>query len=65
MKLIQASDFVLLLFSGLLAKVTMMPDRGWHADGLLFLAACVGATVTTHLLVKADAYTPHRLSSIT
>jgi Undecaprenyl-phosphate glucose phosphotransferase len=62
--LVQLSDLLLFLFSGLLTRMVLLPKQGWHSDGLLFLATLVGGVLTTHLLARANAYTPHSLRSV-
>ncbi|MGA3223736.1 MAG: undecaprenyl-phosphate glucose phosphotransferase [Acidobacteriaceae bacterium] len=59
--LVQASDVVLLLLSGLPARRVLTPLRGMHADGSLFLAAVTASLVTVVFLSRAHAY---RLSSL-
>jgi hypothetical protein len=53
---VQAYDFVLLLFSGLLAEGMLMPLHRMRFDGSLFLATFVGSVVTAAFLFRADAY---------
>jgi|HubBroStandDraft_6_1064221.scaffolds.fasta_scaffold132584_2 Undecaprenyl-phosphate glucose phosphotransferase len=54
--IVQAHDFVLLLFSGLLAEVILSPLHWPRFDGSLFLATLVGSVVTAAFLLRADAY---------
>jgi Undecaprenyl-phosphate glucose phosphotransferase len=56
MHLVHASDVLLLLFSGLLAKVMLTPPHWLHSDGSLVLAALVGGVVATFFLSRANAY---------
>jgi hypothetical protein len=53
---VQAYDFVLLLFSGFLAEGMLIPLHWLRFDGSLFLAAFVGSVVTVACLFRADAY---------
>jgi polysaccharide biosynthesis protein PslA len=54
--IVQAYDFALLLFSGLLAEGILKPLHWLRFDGLLFLATFVGSVVTAAFLFRADAY---------
>jgi Undecaprenyl-phosphate glucose phosphotransferase len=55
-RIVQASDLLLLLFSGVLAK-SMLTPRPWLAsDGSLVLATCLGSVVATVFLSRAGAY---------
>jgi Undecaprenyl-phosphate glucose phosphotransferase len=54
--IVQAHDFVLLLFSGLLAEVVLTPLHWPCFDGPLFLATFVGSAVTAAFFSRADAY---------
>jgi polysaccharide biosynthesis protein PslA len=54
--IVQASDLLLLLFSGLLAKSMLTPLHFLRSDGSLFLATCVGSVVATVFLSRAGAY---------
>jgi hypothetical protein len=54
--IVQAYDFVLLLFSGLLAQGMLTPLHRLRFDGSLFLATFVGSVVTAAFLSRADAY---------
>jgi polysaccharide biosynthesis protein PslA len=54
--IVQAYDFVLLLFSGLLAESMLMPLHSLRFDGSLFLATFVGSVVTVACLFRAGAY---------
>jgi polysaccharide biosynthesis protein PslA len=54
--IVQTHDFVLLLFSGLLAEVILTPLHWPRFDGPLFLATFVGSVVTAAFFSRADAY---------
>jgi polysaccharide biosynthesis protein PslA len=54
--IVQASDLLLLLFSGLLAKRMLTPLHWLASDGSLLLATCVGSVVATVFLSRAGAY---------
>jgi polysaccharide biosynthesis protein PslA len=56
MHIVQASDVLLLLFSGLLAKGILTPHHWLRSDGPLFLATFVGSVVATVFLSRAGAY---------
>jgi hypothetical protein len=53
--ILQAYDFALLLFSGLLAEGMLTPLHWLRFDGSLFLATFVGSVVTAAFLFRADA----------
>ena len=55
-RIVQASDLLLLLFSGLLARSTLTPLHWLRSDGALFLATFVGSVVATVFLSRAGAY---------
>jgi polysaccharide biosynthesis protein PslA len=55
-RIVQASDLLLLLFSGLLAKSMLAPLHFLRSDGALFLATCIGSVVATVFLSRAGAY---------
>src|ERR1700678_2061580 len=55
-RIVQASDLLLLLFSGLLAKSMLTPLHFLRSDGALFLATCIGSVVATVFLARAGAY---------
>ncbi len=55
-RVVQASDLLLLLFSGLLAKSTLTPLHWLRSDGALFLATFVGSVVASVFLSRAGAY---------
>jgi polysaccharide biosynthesis protein PslA len=54
--IVQACDFVLLLFSGLLAQGMLTPLHRLRFDGSRFLATFVGGVLTAAFLFRADAY---------
>jgi Undecaprenyl-phosphate glucose phosphotransferase len=56
MHIVQASDVLLLLVSGLLAKGILTPLHWLRFDGSLILATFVGSVVATVFLSRADAY---------
>jgi polysaccharide biosynthesis protein PslA len=64
MNIVQASDLLLLLCSGLLAKSILSFPRGPVFDSSLFLATIAGSVVTAVFLTRADAYPPHSLRSL-
>jgi polysaccharide biosynthesis protein PslA len=55
-RIVQASDLLLLLFSGVLAKSMLTPLHWLASDGSLVLATCVGSVVATVFLSRAGAY---------
>jgi polysaccharide biosynthesis protein PslA len=55
-RIVQASDLLLLLFSGVLAKSMLTPLHWLASDGSLILATCVGSVVATVFLSRAGAY---------
>ena len=63
-RIVQASDLLLLLFSGLLAKSMLTPLHWLRSDGSLFLATCVGSVVATVFLSRAGAYQLRFLSPL-
>ena len=54
--IVQASDLLLLLFSGVLAKSMLTPVHWLASDGSLVLATCLGSVVATVFLSRAGAY---------
>jgi polysaccharide biosynthesis protein PslA len=60
-RIVQASDLLLLLLSGLLAKGVLTPRHWLLSDGALFLATLVGSVVAAVFLSGAGTY---RLSSL-
>jgi Undecaprenyl-phosphate glucose phosphotransferase len=54
--IVQASDLVLLFFSGLLAKVMLTPPHWLRSDGSLVLGTFVGGVVAAVFLSRANAY---------
>jgi Undecaprenyl-phosphate glucose phosphotransferase len=60
--IVQASDLVLLFFSGLLAKVMLTPPYWLRSDGSLVLGTFVGAVVAAVFLSRANAYQLRSLS---
>jgi polysaccharide biosynthesis protein PslA len=62
--IVQASDLLLLLFSGLLAKGVLTPLHGLRSDGSLLLATMAGSVATAVFLSRADAYLLHSLRSL-
>jgi Undecaprenyl-phosphate glucose phosphotransferase len=56
MHLVQASDVLLLWFSGFLAKVMLTPPHWLRSDGSLVLATFVGSVVAAVFLARANAY---------
>jgi polysaccharide biosynthesis protein PslA len=63
-RIVQASDLLLLLFSGLLVKSVLTPRYGPRSDGALFLAIIVGSVVATVFLSRAGGYQLHSLSPL-
>jgi polysaccharide biosynthesis protein PslA len=61
-RIVQASDLLLLLFSGLLAKSMLTPLHWLRSDGSLVLATCVGSLVATVFLSRGGVYQLHFLS---
>jgi polysaccharide biosynthesis protein PslA len=56
-RMVQASDLLLLLFSGLLAKSMLLTPLHWlRFDGSLLLVTFVGSVVTTVFFSRAGAY---------
>jgi polysaccharide biosynthesis protein PslA len=55
-RIVQASDLALLLFSGWLAKITLTPLNEPRFDGSLFLAALVGSVVAAVFFSRTGAY---------
>jgi polysaccharide biosynthesis protein PslA len=55
-RVVQASDLLLLLFSGLLVKGMLTPRYWLRSDGALFLAALVGSVVASVFLSRAGTY---------
>ena len=55
-RVVQASDLLLLLLSGVLAKSMLTPLHWLSSDGSLILATCVGSVVATVFLSRAGAY---------
>jgi polysaccharide biosynthesis protein PslA len=55
-RIVQASDLLLLLFSGVLAKSMLTPTHWLAFDGSLFVATCVGSVVAAVCLSRAGAY---------
>jgi polysaccharide biosynthesis protein PslA len=64
MNIVQASDLLLLLCSGVLAKAILSSLHGPLFDKSLFLATIAGSVVTAVFLTRADAYPPHSLRSL-
>jgi hypothetical protein len=54
--IVQAYDFVLLLFSGLLAEGMLTPIHWLRFDGSFFLATFVGSLVTAAFFSRAEFY---------
>ena len=63
-RIVQASDLLLLLFSGLLAKSVLTPLYWLRSDGALVLATLVGSVVATVFLSRAGTYQLRSLSSL-
>jgi Undecaprenyl-phosphate glucose phosphotransferase len=63
MHIVQASDVLLLLFSGLLAKVMLTQPHWLRSDGSLVLATFAGSVVAAVFLSRATAYQLHSLCS--
>ena len=63
-RIVQAFDLLLLLFSGLLAKSVLTPGYWLRSDGTLFLATLVGSIVATVFLARAGTYRLHLLSRL-
>jgi Undecaprenyl-phosphate glucose phosphotransferase len=63
-RIVQASDLLLLLFSGLLAKSMLTPLHWLRSDGSLVLATCVGSVVATVSLSRGSAYQLRFLSPL-
>jgi Undecaprenyl-phosphate glucose phosphotransferase len=63
-RIVQASDLLLLLFSGLLAKSMLTPLHWLRSDGSLVLATCVGSVVATVSLSRGGAYQLRFLSPL-
>ena len=63
-RIVQASDFLLLLFSGLLAKSVLTPLYWLRSEGALFLATLVGSVVATVLFSRAGTYRLQSLSPL-
>jgi Undecaprenyl-phosphate glucose phosphotransferase len=53
---VQASDLLLLMFSGLVARNLLTPQHWQSSHGSFFLATVVGSVVAAVLLSRADAY---------
>ena len=64
MRLVQAADFLLLLLSGLLAKIVLLSKQKWLFDGQLFLATLAGSVIATYLLARSKGYSPRSLCSL-
>jgi Undecaprenyl-phosphate glucose phosphotransferase len=64
MNIVQASDLLLLLCSGVLAKAILSSLHPPLFDKSLFLATIAGSVVTAVFLTRADAYPPHSLLSL-
>ncbi len=62
--IVQASDLLLLLLSGLLAKSMLTPLHWLRSDGSLILATCVGSVVATVSLSRGGAYQLRFLSPL-
>jgi polysaccharide biosynthesis protein PslA len=62
--IVQASDFLLLLFCGLLGTSVLTPLRGLRFDGALFLVTATASFVTAAFLVRAQAYSLSSLCSL-
>jgi Undecaprenyl-phosphate glucose phosphotransferase len=62
--IVQASDLLLLLFCGLMAKSMLTPMRGLRSDGSLFLATAAASIVVAAVLSRADAYVLSSLCSL-
>jgi polysaccharide biosynthesis protein PslA len=60
-RVVQASDFLLLLLSGLLANTVLTPRSWLRSSGALFLATLVGSVVAAVFLSGAGTY---KLSSL-
>ncbi len=63
-RIVQVSDLLLLLLSGLLAKSVLTPRYWLRSDGALFLATCVGSVMAAVFLSRAGAYQLHSLSPL-
>jgi polysaccharide biosynthesis protein PslA len=63
-RIVQASDLLLLLFSGLLVKGVLTPRYWLRSDGALFLATLVGSVVATVFLSRAGTYRLPSLSPL-
>jgi polysaccharide biosynthesis protein PslA len=63
-RIVQASDLLLLLFSGLLVKGVLTPQYWLRSDGALFLAILVGSVVATVFLSRAGTYRLPSLSPL-
>jgi polysaccharide biosynthesis protein PslA len=62
--LVQASDLLLLLLCGLLARSILAPLRGLSSDGSLFLATATATLVAAVFLSRSDAYRLNSLCSL-
>ncbi len=62
--IVQASDVLLLLFCGLLAKSMLPPLGGLRSDGSLFLATTTGSFVAAVFLARANGYLLKSLLSL-
>jgi Undecaprenyl-phosphate glucose phosphotransferase len=62
--IVQASDALLLLCSGVLAKGMLAPFHGPPSNGSVFLATLAGTVVTAVVLSRANAYLLHSLRSL-
>ena len=63
-RIVQAFDLLLLLFSGVLAKSMLTPMHWLASDGSLVLATCLGSVVATVFLSRAGAYRLRFLSPL-
>src|ERR1700685_2225175 len=61
-RIVQASDLLLLLCSGLLARNMLTPGHRLRSDGALVLATLVGSVMATAFLSRAGAYQLRSLS---
>jgi polysaccharide biosynthesis protein PslA len=62
--MVRASDLLLLLFSGLLAKSILTPLHWLRCDGALFLATFIGTVVTTAFFSRSETYQLRSLCSL-
>ena len=62
--IVEASDLLLLLLSGVAARSLLSPVQQAHSGGVLFLATIAGSAVTAAFLARSQSYSVQSLGSL-